>query len=69
MRSTHARSRSGWPAQAFRQTCDRYASAMHDQNQEIADWLMRLTDTYRTWGFGRCFLYLRNVIDDFSREA
>lgn len=23
----------------------------------------------RTWGFGRCFLYLRNVKGDFNREA
>ncbi|MEP0941090.1 MAG: transposase, partial [Roseibium sp.] len=28
---------------------------------EIADWLVRLTTTHRTWGFGLCFLYLRNV--------
>jgi len=57
--------------QAFRvsQACDRYAPAMRDQNQEIADWLMRLTGTYRTWGFGRCFLYLRDVKGDFNREA
>jgi len=30
---------------------------------------MRLTDTYRAWGFGRYFLYLRNVKGDFNREA
>jgi len=23
----------------------------------------------RTWGFGRCFLYLHNVKGDFNREA
>jgi len=27
----------------------------------IADWLLRLTTTNSTWGFGLCFLYLRNV--------
>jgi putative transposase len=27
----------------------------------IANWLTRLTDNNRTWGFGLCFLYLRNV--------
>jgi putative transposase len=27
----------------------------------IADWLLRLTTTNRRWGFGLCFLYLRNV--------
>ena len=31
------------------------------ENQIIADWLIRLTSTYRNWGFGLCFLYLRNV--------
>ena len=27
----------------------------------IADWLVRLTTAYKDWGFGLCFLYLRNV--------
>ncbi len=27
----------------------------------MADWLVRLTTTHRTWGFGLCFLYLRNI--------
>jgi len=27
----------------------------------IADWLERLTANRRSWGFGLCFLYLRNV--------
>jgi putative transposase len=27
----------------------------------IADWLIRLTENHRNWGFGLCFLYLRNV--------
>ena len=30
-------------------------------NGEIADWLVGLTQAYRSWGFGLCFLYLRNV--------
>jgi len=49
--------------QAFRvsQACYRYASKGNEQNQEIADWLLRLTETHRTWGFGLCFLYLRNI--------
>ena len=29
--------------------------------QRIADWLVRLTDNQRNWGFGLCFLHLRNV--------
>ncbi len=39
----------------------RYRSKRSTENAEIADWLLRLTATHRTWGFGLCFLYLRNV--------
>ena len=42
--------------------------ALADENRrlkrmyaEIADWLEKLTGKRRTWGFGLCFLYLRNV--------
>lgn len=31
------------------------------RNEEIANWLLRLTDNHRNRGFGLCFLYLRNV--------
>jgi len=27
----------------------------------VADWLLRLTEANKQWGFGLCFLYLRNV--------
>ena len=27
----------------------------------MADWLLRLTETNKRWGFGLCFLHLRNV--------
>ena len=30
-------------------------------NERIADSLIRLTHNLRDWGFGLCFLYLRNV--------
>jgi len=43
------------------ESCYRYEPKLSDENAEIADWLIRLTATYRTWGFGLCFLYLRNV--------
>jgi len=43
------------------QTCYRYTARLSTENAEIADWLMRLTDNHRNWGFGLCFLYLRNV--------
>ena len=43
------------------ETCYRYSPVLSDENEEIADWLVRLTENKRTWGFGLCFLYLRNV--------
>jgi len=43
------------------ETCYRYSAVLSDENEEIADWLERLTANKRTWGFGLCFLYLRNV--------
>ncbi len=43
------------------ESCYRYERKLGDENAEIADWLVRLTTTHRTWGFGLCFLYLRNV--------
>ena len=41
--------------------CYRYSPVLSDENEEIADWLERLTANKRNWGFGLCFLYLRNV--------
>ena len=43
------------------ETCYRYQAKAEPENVRIADWLVRLTSTYRNWGFGLCFLYLRNV--------
>jgi len=43
------------------QTCFRYVTTRRDENERIAEWLLRLTATHRTWGFGLCYLYLRNV--------
>jgi len=43
------------------ETCYRYQAKLSGDNQVIADWLLRLTTTNRTWGFGLCYLYLRNV--------
>ena len=43
------------------EVCFRYERRLVDENQEVADWLVRLTAAYRNWGFGMCFLYLRNV--------
>lgn len=46
---------------AISETCYRYQPKLSDENAEIADWLMCLTHNQRNWGFGLCFLYLRNV--------
>lgn len=43
------------------ETCYRYQAKLSSDNAFIADWLLRLTNTNRTWGFGLCFMYLRNV--------
>jgi putative transposase len=39
----------------------RYIPKLSSENEIIADWLLRLTGTNKQWGFGLCFLYLRNV--------
>lgn len=46
---------------AISETCYRYQAKLSGDNALIADWLLRLTSTNRRWGFGLCFLYLRNV--------
>jgi putative transposase len=48
---------------AFRisETCYRYCAKRRAEDEEIANWLVRLTDNNRSWGFGLCYLYLRNV--------
>ena len=43
------------------ETCYRYQPRLSDENTMIADWLVRLTHNWKDWGFGLCFLYLRNV--------
>ena len=43
------------------ETCYRYQAKLSDENAKVADWLLRLTHNQRNWGFGLCFLYLRNV--------
>ena len=55
------------------ETCYRYSPLLSDEKQaivrhwfehnggEIADLLVGLTDARKTWGFGLCFLHLRNV--------
>ena len=48
---------------AFRisQSCFRYQAKQSAEHIQIADALIRLTHNQRNWGFGLCFLHLRNV--------
>src|SRR5690606_21581814 len=46
---------------AISETCYRYQPKLSAENAQIADWLIRLTTNQRNWGFGLCYLYLRNV--------
>lgn len=43
------------------ESCYRYSPQPGGENEEIADLLIGLTNARKTWGFGLCFLYLRNV--------
>ncbi len=43
------------------ETCYRYQAKRQAENEEIANWLIRLTDNNRNWGFGLSYLYLCNV--------
>jgi putative transposase len=43
------------------ETCYRYQAKLSDENEFIADWLIRLTHNQKNWGFGPCYLFLRNV--------
>lgn len=43
------------------ESCYHYQSKLSDENAVIADWLLRLTTAQKRWGFGLCFLHLRNV--------
>ena len=44
------------------ETCYRYSPKLCDENGQIAELLVDLTTARKTWGFGLCFLYLRNVL-------
>lgn len=43
------------------ETCYRYTPKLSDENKEIAALILDLSQCQRNWGFGLCFLYLRNV--------
>lgn len=41
--------------------CYRYKPVLRRDNLQISDWLIPITDSQKNWGFGLCYLYLRNV--------
>ena len=41
--------------------CYRHQLKLSEKNEAIADWLIRITDSQRYWGFNLCFLYLSDV--------
>ncbi len=43
------------------ETCFRYSPKRNVDNDEIADLLLGLVKVKKTWGFGLCFLHMRNV--------
>ena len=43
------------------ETAYRYKPKQASEDAVIADWLVRLTLNQKNWGFGLCFLHLRNV--------
>ena len=43
------------------ESCCCYERMQDAENAEVANWLLRLTDTHRSWRFGLCCPYLRKV--------
>ena len=43
------------------ETCYRYSPKHDEENERIAELLIGPRKAHKTWGFGLCFLYLRNV--------
>jgi putative transposase len=57
----HVTIRLSCQAFGISESCYRYEAKLSEDNALIADWLIRLTHNQKNWGFGLCFLYLRNV--------
>ena len=43
------------------ETCYRYKALLKREDTPIRKWLIKLTKESTRWGFGLCFLHLRNV--------
>lgn len=59
--TSHLSIRAACVAFSISETCYRYQPKHSSENEAIANWLIRLTNNQRNWGFGLCYLYLRNV--------
>lgn len=57
----HVSVRMACKAFGVSECCYRYQPTRSDENVKVAEWLLKLTDNHKRWGFGLCFLYLRNV--------
>jgi putative transposase len=57
----HVGIRLACSAFSISETCYRYQPLQEGENAKIVDWLLRLTNCHKRWGFGLCFLYLRNI--------
>lgn len=61
MQKNEFRIRAGYELFTVRETCYRYQLTQRGEDPQVADVLIHLTDNQRNWGFGSCFLYLRNA--------
>jgi putative transposase len=43
------------------EACYRYVAKLHNENELISNWLLKLTDNLRGSSFGLCYWYLRNA--------
>ena len=53
--------RSACEAFMVSQSCYYYQALHSDENTLIANWLLKITNEHKRWGFSLCFLYVRNV--------
>lgn len=53
--------RGAFLAFGISESCYRYVRKHEAENAEVPNWLMKLTDNHRSWGFDLCYLYVLNV--------
>ena len=52
VQTSHLSIRAACVAFSISETCYRYQAKHASENDDIADWLIRLTHNQRNWGFG-----------------